>query len=113
MSQLNSLPTYKIPFAAKEGGNSKDWYFFFSGLYTGIAPAAVMPVTVTASPFTYSPTVKGSVIVNGGTVSQIQFSRDGATFYTTGQTAGMFALNAADRLVVTYTVLPTITFVPN
>lgn len=111
MSQLNQLPTFNVPLTKGEK-TTKDWYFFFAGLYSGIAPAAVMPLTVTASPFTYSPTVKGSVIVNGGTVSQIQFSRDGTNFYTTGQASGMFTLNAADRLVVTYTVPPTITFVP-
>lgn len=111
MSQLNSLPQFKVPLE-KNGVTSKDWYFFWNGLYTGLAPALPVPVTVGASPFTLSATAKGSVIVNGGTVSQIQFSRDGTTFYTTGQTAGMFTVNAFDRLVITYTVVPTVTFVP-
>jgi hypothetical protein len=111
VSQLNQLPTFNIPLS-KDGITNSNWYFFWTGLYSGLAPAAVMPVKVTASPFTYSATVKGSLIVNGGTVSLIQFSRDGKTFYTTGQAAGMFTLNSADRLVITYTVVPTVTFVP-
>jgi hypothetical protein len=111
MTQLNSLPNFNVPLQ-KEGITGKDWFFFWAGLFSGLPPALPLPVKLTASPFTYSPTVKGSVIVNGGTVSQVQFSRDGTHFFTTGQTAGMFTLNAADRLVVTYTVLPTMTFIP-
>lgn len=109
--QLNNLPNYPVPLQDR-GITSKDWYFFFAGLFKGLAPAAEVPVVVGASPFTYNPSVKGTVIVSGGTVSAIAFSRDGTTFYSTGQTAGMFTLNAQDRLRVTYTVLPTLTFVP-
>lgn len=109
--QFNNLPNFNVPL--QMGGKTmKDWFLFWAGLFNGLAPAAEVPVTVGASPFTYSASVKGSVIVSGGTVSAIAFSRDGTTFYTTGQTAGMFTLNARDRLRVTYTVLPTMTFVP-
>lgn len=111
-SQFNNLPNYPVPL---EAGNftSKDWYFFWSGLFRGLPPAAEVPVTLGASPYTYSASVRGSLIVNGGTVSVVEFSRDGVTFYTTGATAGMFALNAADRLRITYAVAPTVTFVPS
>lgn len=109
--QLNSLPNFNVPLSMK-GVTSKDWFFFWSGLFRGLAPAAEVPVTVGASPFTYSAPVKGTVIVSGGTVSAIAFSRDGTTFYAIGQTAGMFTLNAQDRLRVTHTGAPTMTFVP-
>lgn len=109
--QHNSLPNFNVPLVNK-GVTNKDWFFFWSNLFKGLSPANESPVTVGASPFVYSADVRGSVIVNGGTVSAIAFSRDGTTFYTTGQTAGMFTLNAGDQLRVTYTVLPTLTFVP-
>ena len=71
-------------------------------------------ITVGASPFTYqnTNTYPADVIVSGGTVSAIAFSRDNATFYTTGLTSGMFALSPYDFLRVTYTVAPTMTLVP-
>jgi len=109
--QLNSIPNYPVPLRVGDF-TSKDWYFFWNGLYRGLPPAAESAVTVGASPYTYSPSVRGNVIVSGGTVSAIAFSRDGVTFYATGQTAGMFLLCATDRLRITYTVLPTVTFVP-
>lgn len=111
MTQLNSLPNFNVPLQ-KDKVTSKDWFLFWAGLFSGLPPALPLPIVVGASPFTYSPQIKGSVIVNGGTVSAVSFSRDGITNYPTGQTAGMFTLNAADRLIVTYTVVPTMTLIP-
>jgi hypothetical protein len=67
-----------------------------------------------ASPYTYqnSREYPADVVVNGGTVSAIAFSRDNATFYTIGTTSGMFALSPYDYLRVTYTVAPTMTLIP-
>lgn len=111
MSQLNNIPKFGIPLKIGES-TSKDWYFFWNGLYTGLSPALPISITVGTSPFTYSPQVKGTVIVQGGTVSSVQFSRDGITFYDFGTVAGPFPLNAADRIVITYSIAPTMTFIP-
>lgn len=109
--QFNSLPNYPVPLIT--GGRTESaWYRFWAGLFNGLAPAAEVPVTLGASPYVYSAPVKGFVIVSGGTVSAVEFSRDGVTFYSYGVTAGPFPLNAADRIRITYTVAPTVTFVP-
>jgi hypothetical protein len=76
-------------------------------------PSTALPaaITVTASPYSYQNTSNGvqSVIVSGGTVSLIEYTRDNATFFTVGVIAGAFDLNPLDRLRVTYAVLPTMT----
>jgi hypothetical protein len=71
-------------------------------------------VVVGASPFTFQNTTGQPVdlIVTGGVVSAIDFSRDNITFYSVGQTAGVFWLSPYDYLRVTYTTAPTITLVP-
>jgi hypothetical protein len=71
-------------------------------------------VVVGASPFTFQNTTGRPVdlIVTGGVVSAIDFSRDNITFYSVGQTAGVFWLSPYDYLQVTYTAAPTITLVP-
>jgi hypothetical protein len=109
--QFNLLPNFGVALA-KAGVTTKDWYLFWANLFSGLPPGNETALTIGASPYTYTAGVKGSLIVSGGTVSAIAFSRDGTTFYSTGQTAGMFTLNARDSLRVTYTVLPTVTFVP-
>ena len=80
-------------------------------------PAWALPpraVAVGASPFTVQNTTGQPVdlIVSGGTVSAVAFSRNNVTFYGVGQTAGVFWLSPYDYLRVTYTVAPTITLVP-
>ena len=71
-------------------------------------------ITVTASPFTYQNTTafNGDVIISGGTVSDIEFTRDNTTFYTVGFIEGVLRLSPSDRVRVTYTVAPTMTYVP-
>lgn len=110
-SQFNTIPTFLVSLI-KGGSTDKDWYFFWSGLFRGLAPGNVEPVTVGASPYTYSAARRGSMIISGGTVTAIEFSRDGTIFYDVGATAGMFTLNASDQLKVTYAVAPDMTFVP-
>ena len=76
----------------------------------------LLPTDVTpgASPYTYQNTSgrSGDIIVAGGTVSDIAFSRDNATFYGVGAVSGVFPLSAYDFLRVTYVVAPTMTFIP-
>jgi|688.fasta_scaffold681873_1 hypothetical protein len=76
-----------------------------------IAPTAI---TVTASPFTYinQTGANADVIVSGGGISQLEFSRGGATFFSTGSFYGMFTLSPYDLLRVTYSTAPTMTLVP-
>ena len=110
-NQFNLLPNYTTPLTV-ERNISKDWYFFFAGLFRGLAPGNVTDVTLTGSPFTFTAPAKGFVVVTGGTVSSVEFSRDNTTFYPMGATSGSFTLGAADLLRVTYTVPPTMVFVP-
>ncbi len=111
-TQFNTVPTYEQPLTIK-GQIATGWYRLWSGLYRGqpTGPAAGIPVS--SSPFKYVAQQGGSVIVNGGSTTQISFSRDGSNFFITGQTAGMFSLAQGDTLQVTYPVAPPImTFVP-
>lgn len=75
----------------------------------------VLTVTVGASPFTYQNErdFDMDVIVSGGTVSQVAFSRDGVTFYPVASaTNTTVRLNPGDSVRVTYSVLPTLVLVP-
>ena len=109
--QFNKVPQFNQPLE-RNGVTSRDWYFFWDALFRKLAPGNESAVTLTGSPFTYTASVGGVVIVSGGTVSQITFARDGAA-YDVGTVAGMFPINATDELEITYTVAPTVTFVPS
>lgn len=111
MAEFNNLPVFPTPLVER-GSTNKDWYFFFVGLFQGLAPEAEVNVPATGSPLTFSATRGGYLIVAGGTVSAIEFSRDGITFYTIGITNGIVPVCSSDRVRVTYSVAPTMTFVP-
>ena len=66
------------------------------------------------SPFTYQNATNFPmmVVVSAGTVTVIEFSRDGTTFDTLGLISGMYRMNPGDRLRVTYAVAPTMAYYP-
>lgn len=109
--QLNSLPDVNTPLSSKTTVNSS-WFRLWQGLFSGRPTGFVSVVTPTASPFTYVAPLGGTVILNGGTVTQVKFSRDGNNFYVTGQTSGMFPVSQGDQLVISYSAPPTTTFAP-
>lgn len=80
-----------------------------------VVSSGVQPTqpTAGASPYTYTNTTGApmTVYVAGGTVSAITIARQG-TALTTGFTSGAFRLAQNDSVTVTYTVIPTITVVP-
>ena len=112
MAQYRAVPTYKQPL--ETGGNtSASWYRFFQDLDNIRAPGPEQSITVGVSPFLYHATAGGGfLIVSGGTVSLIEFTRNQTTFYATGETAGVFQMANEDSYRITYTVKPTVTFVP-
>ena len=68
-------------------------------------------VAIGASPFTYTAAFNGTVAITGGTVSAIALIRQG-TSIATGIVAGLFPLSRLDQLQITYSVAPTMTFLP-
>ena len=102
-------PKFEIPISAGENTHIS-WYRWFQSIDTGQPPNSEVTITPTASPFTYVAPARGFLIVTGGTVSVISFTR--VSTYVTGQTGGTFPLSLNDKLTVTYSVAPTMTWVP-
>ena len=112
MSTFNQIPKFDIPLTDGKF-TTKSWYFFLQALFNGIPSADVENIPVEASPFRFQAKARGSLIINGGTVSQVTFSRDGVNSFVTGQVHGMFPVNAGDYLTISYSVSPTVTFAPS
>lgn len=74
------------------------------------APPPFMQITVDGSPFSYIAREPGYVIISGGTVSAITLTRGSTTLTFTGQLQVPVSIN--DTVTVTYSVLPTIRFIP-
>lgn len=100
---------------ASQAFQSRQTLAFFRSLKRIVRQAysvdeAPAPVTVSASPMTYTAAERLSLHVAGGTVSAIAFKR-GATTLAVGANQ-LIPLNPGDQVVITYTVAPTLTAVP-
>lgn len=141
MPNITNIPSSRVELIdPRTNLVSREWYRFFLNLFqlTGngasditledlqVGPPVIAPqdltnylaqpsaITVTASPFTYINTTgyPADIIVSGGGVVLLEFSRNGATFFSTGSFYGMFTLSPYDRLRVTYQTPPQMTLVP-
>lgn len=109
------MVTPQSPLVAQQGVAAKNWYVWLYNVYLAVTEGLPQPeqaIEVTASPFVYIATIRGQAHISGGTVSAVEFSRDGTTWYNSGITAGFIEMDARDQLRVTYSVLPTIVFFP-
>lgn len=74
-------------------------------------PPAVMNIDVDVSPFSITPNAHGTLIITGGTISNITLSRGTTDINLTGQK--IIPIRISDTVSITYSVLPTVQFLPN
>ena len=103
------VPSSQQAIADSRGKVTTPWQRFFNALVSAAAP--IESVTVTASPFAYRAGSAGSVAVSGGTVSSITLTRGTTTTASLG-TSGTFPVANGDTVTVTYSGLPTVSFIP-
>lgn len=109
------MVTPQSPLVEQGGLSAKNWYRWLTLVYQAVTEGLPQPeeaITLTASPFTYQAVLRGQLLISGGTVSAVEFSRDGTTWYNVGITAGFVQVDARDYVRITYSVLPTVVFVP-
>lgn len=95
--------------AALTGGTTTD----ASAYHNHRNQAAISNITVGASPYVHQNTSNydSCIIIQGGTVSLVEYTRDNTNFFNIGVVAGFIHLSPNDRLRVTYTVVPTMRYI--
>jgi hypothetical protein len=75
------------------------------------SPRAAAGVTPGASPYNYQnlDMTPEWITVQGGTVSTIEYSVDGTTYWSLGVTQGVFQVQPAEYLRITYSAAPSVT----
>ena len=111
---------------------TQQWRLFFQDLYvrvggnkatsnsqlqTAISPlagASQVPQVLTTSPFLFLAAQRGKLLISDGGITNLQFSRDNVTFFSTGSFRGTFIVLATDILKISFTTgnAPTVTFFP-
>lgn len=107
-----SMPSQRVPVLDANGLMSREWYSFFQRLTKAVEGSSANPtaVAVGVSPFTYTASVDGLLLFNGGAVTSVEYQR-GATSYLVSMTAGALPIRAGDSVKIIYTSAPTLTFI--
>lgn len=85
------------------------WLQFFSALVG--KPPAVAVLSVGASPYSFTASVAGHVLVQAGTVTGINYTRGRVTIALSGL-SGWIPVGRGDVVAITYAVIPNAWFVP-
>ena len=87
------------------------WYQFFIRLAQLSAERPIEAISVGVSPFVFTARTIGHVFITGGTVSARSLGRSGVALAVPSDIFIPVAAN--DTVTVTYSVLPTMTFIPS
>lgn len=110
--QFNQLPQYTNSILTNGGKMVQAWYRFHNNVLKGTPPADISPVAVGPSPFLYTTTQGGFIVVQGGTVTMISTQRGTGAPVNSGVTQGHINISAGDSAIIVYTTKPNITFFP-
>lgn len=103
------VPNLIAPLVSRMGLCLQPWTAFFQQFSQ--PPSAMLTLTVGASPFAYQVLEPGNIFITGGSVSLVQLTRGSDTI--TLQAGVLIPVSIGDIITTTYTVLPTIRFLPN
>lgn len=117
LSTTLPLPVVQA-FDPDTGSFTHPWWYYFQRIYqrTGAASGGSFgpPETVTlgASPFVYTATQNGSVLICGPGMIRVEIQPADGIWYPTGGWYGSCAINAGDSMRFTFIGSPSVTFLP-
>lgn len=114
---LQPFPNTGAP--AEEGGSvslAQIWYYLLRTMWQRLGGSGATLPAVTAPPdgppFLYESDISGTLVVSGGTVTEISIVR-GTSNVITGVVAGPIPVLRGDTVAIVYSVEPTVTFLPS
>lgn len=102
------LPSQLAPLVDNLGKILRPWTQYLQQFTQ--APPNIMAAVVLVSPFSYKAKEPGNIVISGGTVSDVKLTRGNKTINLTGVRIIPVSIN--DIVLITYSVLPTIQFIP-
>lgn len=110
---MQPLPNVLQDFINNGKGIKSPWIQYLQQFT--IAPPSFADVIVGTSPFEYTAEEPGNIYISGGTVTGITLTRgvDTLTVFPNTVNPRLVPVAVADIVEVTYSVLPTIKFIPS
>lgn len=104
------IPDRQQPFVDKQGMLTEGWARFLVRLQQLTAERPIMPVSPGPSPYTFEATTIGDLLIKDGTVSLVVLTRGSVS--VSCPASGFVPMAALDTVTITYSVAPSVTFVP-
>ncbi len=104
------LPNLLAPIANKLGKILAPWNSYLQQFTQ--APPNFMLQTLSGSPFVYTAHEPGTVAIEGGTITGVTLTR-GIVDIVLGTTPKLVPVAINDVVTITYSVLPTVSFIPS
>ena len=105
------IPDFQLAVIDQDQKFTPEWQRGLTRLAQLSAERKIRAVSPGASPFTYTATTIGNLLISGGTVSAVSLVR-GATSIAC-PTSGFIPMAGKDSVVITYSVAPTLSFIPS
>ncbi len=102
------LPNLNSQLVTADGRIKQPWNNFFQQFTQ--QPSGVMDIIVDISPFSYTTKEPGTLVISSGTISQVNLIR-GNTTVDMGTSKNIVVM-IGDIIEITYSVLPSIQFLP-
>lgn len=102
------VPNSNQPLVNSGGYITPVWQRFFGALLG--SPAAISAIAVGASPISFTASQRGTVAISGGTLTAVTLTRSGIVV-ALGTSRTVMVANG-DVVTVSYSVAPTINFIP-
>ncbi len=110
-----AFPSVQSPVVdVKTGVITPPWRQYLQAFWDGTAARgeALAVQTLSGSPWTFQTLRAGNLVISGGTVLAISLNRAGMVI-SLGLTQGIVPVQQGDEVVVVYSVLPNVTFIPD
>lgn len=105
------LPNTLAPFVNKLGLIIRPWNSYLQQFTQ--APPNILSVSVGASPFSYTAREPGNIAITSGTISNVRLTRGIVDIDFGAGTNITVPVGINDVVTITYSVLPTIRFIPS
>lgn len=107
-----ALPNWTVPLIdPATGAVTQAWFSFFAGLAGQAGP--IVAVNPKGNPFSYTASSNGSLALSGGQVSGVRLTRARVPNVPLGLTSGIVPLSQGDVVTISYSIAPTIYFIPS
>lgn len=115
---ITTIPSARVDFFdPRTGLISREWYRYFLNLSTTTGTGVIIQpsvLEVLTSPFEYTNnnSYPVDIMISGGGVTKLEFTRNGVEYYNTGSYYGMFGLSPGDQLRMSFFTAPVTILIP-